>query len=273
MDYYNVMRQRGDVMRTIDLIEAGVTRHRVAQLLKSRKLMRPIRGWVALPEADPSVVFAARHGVMLSCMTVARRAGLWSTYDDGLHVAVRTSNAHPSISDCVTHWSRPLIPRPPHVLVDCIENALGYVARCQPRAEAHAVWESALRKALVTRESMARLPLNRAARELLDACTSFSDSGLESFVSRRLRGLRLHFTSQAWLYGHHVDFLIERWLVIQLDGGHHEGVQRAKDNKHDALLELHGYAVIRVTYRQVMFEWDEVQHQIMFRLAQGRPSR
>lgn len=133
------------------------------------------------------------------------------------------------------------------------------------------MWESALRKGLVTREALARLPLGTQARELLDECTAISHSGLESCVIRRLKSLRLRVISQAWLAGHRVDFLVECWLVLQIDGSQHEGVQRDACNEHDALLESMGYVVQRVSYRRVMNDWAEAQGLIMVRLSQGRP--
>ena len=36
--------------------------------------------------------------------------------------------------------------------------------------------------------------------------------------------------------------------MVQIDGGHHVGLQRAEDVAHDAALTLLGYHVIRVTY-------------------------
>lgn len=133
-----------------------------------------------------------------------------------------------------------------------------------------AIWESALNKELVTREALERLPLRPAARELLAECTPFSDSGLESYVKHRVRALRLSLVAQAWILGHRVDFLIERWIVLQIDGGTHVGRQQDSDNRHDAKLQANGYTVIRVSYRQVTSNWPEVQHRIMLAASQRR---
>lgn len=271
--YYRTLKTAGGIMRTRDLTERGLSRHYQRKLLSQGKLIQPRRGWIALPSIDRDLMFAVQHGVLLSCMTVAHRLGLWTTKKPGLHVAARSRNACHGKLGGATHWAAPVIRREPFALIDSIENSLVYVAGCQPREEAQAVWESALRKGLVARATLAGLHLGTTARALLDDCSEFSDSGLESFVSRRLRALRLKVTPQAWLYGHHVDFLVEGWLVVQLDGGHHEGEQRDSDNKHDALLKLQGYDVIRLSYRQVLHSWADSQHQIMLRLSQGRPQR
>lgn len=113
------------------------------------------------------------------------------------------------------------------------------------------------------------LPLVGAARELAAEVTPWSDSGLETIFAVRLRWMRLPIVPQAWIAGHRVDFLIGDRVVVQLDGGHHVGAQRASDIAHDAELALLGYTVIRVTYGQVMGRWHEVQDRIMRAVAQG----
>ncbi|MHA3723377.1 endonuclease domain-containing protein [Leucobacter sp. HY1910] len=270
MNYYQHLKQAGGVMRAEKLKELGVSRYKQAQLIAEQRLIRPHRGWLALPHADPQLIFAAQHRVVLTCMTLVQRLKLWSTHRTGYHVAARSASAHHGRVGAVTHWKVPLVRREPFALVDSLENALNYVAHCQPYEEAFAVWESALRRELVSRETLLQLPLHGAALQLANECSVFSDSGLESFVLRRLRALRLKVIPQAWILGHHVDFLVEDWLVLQIDGAQHEGAQRDSDNAHDSVLKLAGYVVIRLSYRMVMHRWATAQGLIMQHLAQGR---
>ncbi len=272
MNLDSTLRAAGGIMRTRDLEELGFGRHRLRGLLARGRLIRPQRGWVALPGTDRELLYAAERGVVLSCVTVVRRRKLWSLERQGpLHVAARSPHAHLDTDGHVVHWGRPVLRREPHLLLDPLENALAYVASCQPREEAQAIWESALNREMVTRESLARLPLGTRARSLLHECTPFADSGLESYVRRRVRSLGLPVVAQTWLFGHRVDFLIDGWLALQIDGATHTGEQRDEDNRHDAVLANNGYGVIRVSYRQVMFEWPWVQAQIMMAISQGRP--
>ncbi|MBN9612311.1 MAG: DUF559 domain-containing protein [Actinobacteria bacterium] len=169
------------------------------------------------------------------------------------------------------HWGKPLIRRAPGSLVDPIQNALGYVAACLPYEQAFPVWESAMRRGLVTRDTLAKLALTGNARRLLEECTPFSDSGLESMVILRLRALGLSVVAQAWVLGHRVDFLIEGWLVLQIDGSTHTGAQRESDNLHDSLLAANGFRPIRRGYWQIVDAWPEVQGTIMLAVSQGRP--
>lgn len=270
--YYQALQRSGGIARAQLLEDLGVSRHHQRALVARGKLIRPLRGWLALPNVDAGLIFAVQHGVILTCVSVTQRLGLWTKQKPGMHVAARNMHASHGKVGQKTHWAAPVVQRAPFTLIDPVENALAYVAKCQPREEAHAVWESALRKGLVERTALARLPLGPVARALLEECTEFSDSGLESFVLLRVRALRLRVAAQAWLSGHRVDFLVEGWLVLQIDGSQHEGAQRDADNRHDALLSTQGYAVIRLSYRQMLYDWPEAQRLIMLRLSQGRPA-
>ncbi|WP_307785434.1 endonuclease domain-containing protein [Microbacterium hibisci] len=214
---------------------------------------------------------AARAGVVLTCITRAKRLGLWVLREDGPHVgaAPHASRLDLRTPDATVHWARPVQPRAAGSLEDGILNTLLLIAACQPHEAALAVWESALRQRLADRSELARLPLRASARRLLEAANPFSDSGLETIFRTRLRWLRHPIRSQIWIHGHRVDFLIGERLVVQIDGGHHVGVQRAEDVAHDAALMLLGYHVVRVTYDQVIERWHEVQDLIMRAVAQG----
>ena len=69
------------------LRELGHSRHTIALALERRALARVRRDWVALPSADAELIAAARWGVVLTCVTLARRLGLWVLEEDRCHVA------------------------------------------------------------------------------------------------------------------------------------------------------------------------------------------
>jgi very-short-patch-repair endonuclease len=167
------------------------------------------------------------------------------------------------------HRAAPLVPRHPSELEDGIENTLAIVCGCQPFETALAVVESALNRRLVDKPTLLRLPLRSRARDVIESAVPFSDSGLETFVVPRLRWMKLRIVPQVWIAGHRVDFLIGSRLVLQIDGKHHVGRQRAEDNHHDAVLMQQGYHVIRVGYLQMVEDWPSVQALIMNAVAQG----
>jgi len=161
------------------------------------------------------------------------------------------------------------VPRDPAQLVDRIENTLALVAACQPFEAALAVWESALQKGVVDARALARLDLPASARAIADAATPYSDSGLETLFRWRLRWLGVAIRPQVVLLDRPVDFLLGDRLVVQIDGGHHVGRQRASDLAHDAQLALRGFHVLRFTYAQIIDEWPMVQDTIMRAVAAG----
>jgi very-short-patch-repair endonuclease len=280
--WHAALTSDGGIARQAALMKVGCDKRELAEAVAAGHLLRIRRSWLALRTADPMLIGAARAGVILTCVTRAKRLGLWVTAEDRPHVAARASAGGVRLErkrmpggalgerSATVHWAHPVLPRPPHVLEDSVENALVLVAGCQPREDALAVWESALNKRLVDPVVLRGLKLPAFARSLLDQATPFADSGLETIVPMRLRWLGVRIIHQVWLYGHRVDFLMGKRLVLQIDGGHHVGAQRASDIRHDAELMLRGYHVIRVGYADVMHDWPAVQQLIMTAIAQGR---
>lgn len=268
MDPITALSSKNGVARVDTLRRAGVSAHALRQARERRLLFSICRGWVALATADPLLVTAARRGVVLSCITLAARKGLWVLDAAEPHVAAPPNSGHAHVERGVIHWNQPIFPRDPDSCEDSLENALILVARCQSYESALAVWESALKKKMFDHEMLARTALPPDARRLLREARPFADAGTETIFFTRLRWLELPIVPQAWILGHRVDCLIGDRLVVQIDGGHHVGAQRTSDIAHDALLKLHGYHVIRVSYGQLMDHWPELQALIMAAIAQ-----
>jgi len=214
------------------------------------------------------LIAAARRGVVLGCVTLAARKGLWVLDSSEPHLAAPARSGHARVERGVIHWNVPLFPRDPESCEDSLENALVIVARCQPYEAALAVWESAAKKGMLDLEVMRGTPLPPAARRMVEDVRPFADAGTETIFLTRLRWLDLPILPQAWVLGHRVDCLIGDRLIVQIDGGHHVGEQRTSDIRHDAELKLRGYHVIRIGYDQLFDQWPQVQALIMAAVAQ-----
>ncbi|WP_307785460.1 endonuclease domain-containing protein [Microbacterium hibisci] len=263
-----VLRSLGGIARTRTLESFGIREHARSRLVSEGVFERVGRNWISLPGTDPELRAAAAASAVLTCITQARRLGLWQVAESVPHLALAT-NGRRRIERAHLHWATPAVPRHPDSLVDPIENVLVLVAQCQSHDAALAIWESALRREAVRKEALERLKLPPAARRLCAEASVWSDSGLESPVIPRLRWLRLPIRQQIWIARHRVDFLIGDRLVLQVDGGTHVGPQREEDIRHDAELTLLGYHVIRVGNGQITQRWHEVQDLIMRAVAQG----
>lgn len=263
------MRELGGVARTSTLQRQGISRDAFGRAIERGELIRPQRGWVALPDADSELLSAARWGVVLTCVSAARRHGFWVLTEERPHVACSPHSGAPKPRAVTVHWSRPVVPRDPDLLVDPPVNALIIAASCLPHEQALTVWESAFRQGAVDPELIKTLPLTGRAAAILAEARPYADSGLETLFVVRLRWLPIRIVPQVWIAGHRVDFLLGDRLVVQIDGGHHVGAQRAGDVAHDAALSLRGYHVIRITYHQLVEEWPAVQALILDAIARG----
>lgn len=261
----------GGIVRRARMVDLGHTQRTISAAIGSGDVCAVGRLWIVSPHADPHHVAAARAGVVISCVTQAERLGLWvDAAGASAHVAARAHAGRVAVVPGTrVHRAKPLVPRHPDALEDPIENVLALVCACLPAESALAVVESALNKGLVDKQQLLELPLAEGMRRTVTEASPFSDSGLETVVPRRLRWMKLRIVPQAWIAGHRVDFLIGRRLVLQIDGGHHVGRQRASDNAHDAALRLMGYHVIRVGYIQMIEDWPAVQLTVMRAVAAG----
>jgi len=149
---------------------------------------------------------------------------------------------------------------------------LFHVARCLPRGEALAVWESSLKKRLVDAEVLKRVEWSGGrARELADAASVLADSGIESIFADLMRRIGVSMKQQVWIDGHPLDGLIGRHLAVQLDGFEHHSAanDRRRDLRADARLVVRGYTVVRFDYQQVLFDQPHVIDTVLNAIAQG----
>lgn len=216
MDLPTALRRYQGVARASMLYDLGVRQTDIARALDAGTVLRPRRGWIAHIKADAELIAAARNGVVLTCITQARRLGLWVREEPSTHVAARTPVSRAEAAGCTIHWGKPILPRPPDSLEDPLENVLSFVADCQPFEAALAIWESALNKQLVVPGQLQALPLRKRARLLLADSTPFSDSGLETLFSHDFGGFRYELCRRPGLTGIRSTFSLENTWSCRL---------------------------------------------------------
>ena len=250
MDVTTWLEARGGIAPRADAIAAGFS----ADALRRSAARVLARRWLATETAPVVLVAAATRRARITCVTAAKQWGLSVlAAPQELHL---WADAHASVTGepgLRLHRARRLAPVS-GLAVSSIDM-LAHVATCLPRTDALVIWESALRKRLVSAAELPRiLWRSRAGRELASAASAQSDSVLETVLPHALRGLGLPVRQQVAIAGHRVDFLVGERLVIQTDGFEHHSdpEQRRADLEHDARLMLDGYRVIRLTYADVM---------------------
>jgi very-short-patch-repair endonuclease len=270
-EFVDLVARRGGVLHTRDARLEGFTTHGLRRAVASGVVTRVRKSWLVAPTCDPESRRAVECGGRLTCLTAARRRGLWTPTHARIHLAVPPTASRVGGADVKLHWSRGPAPVAPTAATDEVLNILFHVARCAQPKDALAVWESAVRTRQVDPALLHRVDWRSSAAKGLAAVSSaLSDSGVETRFLVLMRSIGVTVRQQVGLLGHPVDGLIGRRLVVQLDGfAHHQAADRRRDLRHDAQLLLRGYTVLRFDYFQVLFSPDEVTSTVAMAVAQG----
>lgn len=267
------VRRNGRIAHTSDIIKAGATKHGIRAALAAGPLVRLRRDWLALPDCDPQLAFAASCGGRLTCLTAASRMGLWTFADNMTHLAVSPHASRLEVAaDVKVHWSVGPAPSSRLMLIDPFENVLVRVAECQPFEAAVVVLDSALRMGKTTAGELRRLVAGSSRfTAAVEAASEFSDSGIESIPCVRFARIGIVVKQQVIIDGHPVDGLIGDRLVLQIDGygPHSTADRRRRDLRQDGRLTLMGYTVFRFDYAQVVGHWAYVESTVLSAMAQG----
>ncbi|WP_312677596.1 DUF559 domain-containing protein [Microbacterium sp.] len=266
------IRRRGGVAHARVVSAAGYSKHTVAKAIASRAVERVRRSWLLVHDVAHDVRAAASVGGRVTCISAAAARGLWvPSHPPVPHISVPHSASVAASEGMLLHWATGPVPLPRSEPVENTLNLLFHVARCLPRADALAVWESAIRKGVADPAVLARVHWRSTRAAALAAVAgSLSDSGIETAFIELIRGLGLAVRQQVWIDGHPLDALIGDRLGIQIDGlAHHQGRDRRRDLRADARLALRGYTVLRFDYQQVLFDPQYVIDTILTAVAQG----
>lgn len=273
MDLVEWLLDRNRIGHRDDAAAAGIAPSRVRAAIRAGSVRRIRAKWIALPDAPSDLVSAAEAGGAVTCVSLARRRGWWvpPASDELLHLHLPH---HESIraDGLKAHWAKPLGPARPRVLEATVEDALADAAQCFELDQTVAIWESAIRTEDIALESLRQVRWRSAtARLCAEHVRKDTGSSLETVFHVRLSGWGVRLRFQVRLAGHDVDFLIGTHLVVQIDGwAHHSSsADRTRDLAHDAELRMRGYTVLRFSYSQVIYQWDQVERILSEAIARG----
>lgn len=269
-----MLRSLGGVAPTRVLRARGVSRWEIGRGVDGGRIVRLRRGVLALPDAAPDLVTAVREHARLTCISAASYYGLWRIRDpQEVHVS-RTDDVD---AGCVNHRTRsvPVHPRLPLV---GLADVLVHVLQCRPAEESVPMVECALRRGDTVPSFLEeRLPgrRNGKARAALAKVDCTADSAIEVVARLILTGAGLTVRSQVPIpHVGRVDFLVEGFLVVEVDGAAFHSDRRAlrRDLRRNNMTIIGGYAVLRFTYEDVMFHPEELLAQVLQVLGR-RPVR
>jgi very-short-patch-repair endonuclease len=235
-----------------------MTRHQIAQAVAVGSLLRPRRGWYAMPGTPAAILTACRVGGALTCASALQFAGAWVIDTTRVHVRVSSGVAVERRPACVLHWtSERVVPG-----VDTPEQALRVATACLDFRALVVVADSLVQRDLLTPSRLREILGSSArGRRALVAHDPRCESGIETLVRLALRRLRVVVRTQVPIPGvGRVDFVIGQRLVVEADGyeWHADPVAFERDRARDRELVRRGYVVIRATYRQVLDDLDTV---------------
>ncbi len=271
-----------------ELYEEGIGARQIDRSVERGDLLRVRKGWIALPGAPADVLRAVRIGGRLSCLSVLRPQKIWCANDRRLHVRVpadgrSVSSPHdrsvplgrPERYGIALHRSRRAHGlTAPIGAVDPFEWALLHSVECQSRVDAIVTLDSPVNRGRISLPELHLLlgELPKTLRAYLDFVDPSSQSGLETKARLGLRALGISYRSQVAIDGVGiVDLVIGDRLVLEVDGEEwHSGAEAyAVDRERDLRLVELGYSVIRLTYDQVMDEWDRIIAAIRALVGRG----
>ena len=264
----------GVVTRT-QLLGVGCSDSDIRRAVRSGTLTRLRPGWYQGPKADESVVRAVRAGGALSCVAALKLHGAWVPPGTDLHVRRSAYHRARKKSGGCRCPGRPreAVTRS----VDDLSDAIAAATSCLGTEAAVAVLDSVLEKGLMGLEELTTLLTRLPGRKhLLDLIDQRAQSGTETFSRLRLRSRRIRLQPQVQIGDiGRVDLLVGTRLVIEIDSrAHHTSLENyRKDRERDRRLVSLGYIVLRLTYEEVMDDWDTVLADILAVIRQRRHAR
>ncbi|WP_267626213.1 endonuclease domain-containing protein [Gordonia sputi] len=203
-------------------------------------------------------------GGVCTCVSALDLHGVWVVpFGDLVHVRGRNVAVRGSAGSyhACTRYGRA---QPEVYPLDDVATALEYAVRCLDDEGIVVACDSVLHLGLLEFTDLqvlfSSMPVR--IRRLLDRCVDCSDSGAESIFGFRLTTLGIAFERQVEIPGiGRVDFLVGRRLIVEVDSvAYHDKSpeQREKDRVRDEIAHRLGYIPWRISYKRLMFTWDEV---------------
>jgi very-short-patch-repair endonuclease len=273
MELIGYLAYAGSVARTATLLQAGFPERSIRNAVQDGDVVRLRHGVVALPSAAPDFAAAVMANGLLSCVSAASHHGLWRLHIPGrLHLLCR----HGAASDVVIHRGSVVPPESPRPLAGLTDTLL-HALHCLPPVEAVVMVESALLQGRTGVDYLGqRLPGNRngTARSVLRLVDGTADSAIEVVARLLFRQAGIHTETQVSLPGiGTVDFLLEGFLIVELDGASHFAApQVRKDRRRNNASTLTGYAVLRYGYQDIVHNPQEVMEEV-WQVLRGRVVR
>ncbi len=266
MDPVAILRAHGGAARRELLVARGVTRRSLTAAVRDGRVVRPLYGCYAEPDAPRHAILRAAYRAELSCTSLCRalalpvmehdaRTHLWLPRDR----ARRADDRRPS-ANLVLH-------RSDHPDGEPVLVGLDLMGLCVARMVQIIALDAALHRRLISMRDIAGFVHTAPERRqwLLDRCDGRSESPIETMVRVACVEDGLRAEPQVPIEGAgRVDLIVEGRVAVETDGeGYHNNAQAwAEDQRKNRALMLRGLPPLRFTYADVVTDLPGVVRQI-----------
>lgn len=258
------------VFTRAQLLRDGLTPAYIRTYVRNGTLTRLRAGWFATAAAAPEIVRAVREGGCCSCVSALRHHGVWVPETDGaMHIRLADHRSGER------RGCRPVGKNPGvFAAVDDLETALRCAVSCLDDEGIVVVLDSILHLGLANVEAL-RHWLRDAPRSVQRSIdkTADAEAGTETMVRLRLRAKHVRVRTQVWITGSvRVDLLVGERLIIECDSRAWHGDWQAheRDLARDRELTAMGYLVVRLSYRQIHGNWEEIEQHLLGMIRERR---
>lgn len=278
VDIEELVAAHSGVLPRSQLLAAGLSDRDIRNAVQSGAIRRLRTGWYAWPTANADVARAVTIGGVASCITALALHGVWVPFDPRLHLRrsrrLRKRQTPSNVVACDMVHDRS---SPTPGAVDRLLDALSAASGCLTHEMLTVVIDSVLHLELATRDELEQLSVSAPDRFrcALAAADGTAESGTETLVRLRLSRLGIVLQPQTWIGSRRVDFVIDEWLIIEVDSKawHLDPQAYERDRERDRQLAALGYQVVRLTYRQVIDGWAQVEADILAIVQHGGTPR
>lgn len=232
----------------------GFSRAHIERAVRSGTVRRPCPGTYALADAPAELLFAAEHGVSLTCISAARVLGWWVLSGSTLiHVAADRGT---SLSGAVVHRG----PRTGKRLVASPLQIISTAFRCLPPLEALVLAECAVSRHYVSTRTLEQHfsdPRDWRIRQLIRDIRPRTASPLEVCARFHLQAAGLSVEAEVNIPAvGRVDLVVEGRLLVEIDGYEfHSGREHyRRDRSRWNAATAAGWRTLRITAEMVLHD-------------------
>lgn len=264
-----------------ELRASGFSRRQIEASLQAEHMRRICRNRYARPTLDANVATAVAERGRLACVSLLKLLGVFVHTITHTHVHILPGTSHflsPCGADVKRHWLPLQHPEDASLSTVSVTDAVLQAAACLPLFDVVATLDSVVRKRLMSLGQLHSLgdALPARARRMLRFVNGIADSGPETYVRLILLELGVKFQQQVEICGvGRVDFLIEGWLILEVDSfAHHSSWhERKRDLRRDLSAAEQGYTSLRVLGEDAMYSRSELRAQLRTAISSLRETR